>query len=142
MQSMIDQMDLVYSNARATIVAASGNSASDGLPGISVPRYQAHADIGETHLVEVSNVVADIMLSKWFTRGWTYQEWYFSRRRLIFTDSEMMFLCNKGKANETGSGHDFHLFEFLRLEFEAMKPQGRNRLPLYRSYDLNSHIMA
>ncbi|KAM0137177.1 hypothetical protein ACHAO1_004128 [Botrytis cinerea] len=142
MQSMIDQMDLVYSNARATIVAASGNSASDGLPGISVPRYQAHADIGETHLVEVSNVVADIMLSKWFTRGWTYQEWYFSRRRLIFTDSKMMFLCNKGKANETGSGHDFHLFEFLRLEFEAMKPQGRNRLPLYRSYDLNSRIMA
>lgn len=142
MQSMIDQMDLVYSNARATIVAASGNSASDGLPGISVPRHQAHADIGETHLVEVSNVVADIMLSKWFTRGWTYQEWYFSRRRLIFTDSEVMFLCNEGKANETGSGHDFHLFEFLRLEFEAMKPQGRNRLPLYRSYDLNSHIMA
>ncbi|TGO62304.1 hypothetical protein BOTNAR_0115g00090 [Botryotinia narcissicola] len=30
MQSMIDHMDLVYSNARATIVAASGNSASDG----------------------------------------------------------------------------------------------------------------
>ncbi|TEY59798.1 hypothetical protein BOTCAL_0186g00190 [Botryotinia calthae] len=140
MQSMISQMDLVYSNAWATIVAASGNSASDGLPGISVPRYQAHADIGETHLIEVSNVAEDIILSKWFTRGWTYQEWYFSRRRLIFADSEVMLLCNEGKANETVSGHDFYPLGFSEYEFESMKPPDPLETPEFSLYNLQSHI--
>ncbi|KAF7945179.1 hypothetical protein EAE96_009958 [Botrytis aclada] len=123
---MINQMDLVYSNACATIVAASGNSASDGLPGISVPRYQAHADIGETHLIEVSNVVEEIMLSKWFTRGWAYQEWYFSRRRLIFSDSEVVFLCNEEIGKEAISGQNFCPFGHNEQKLQSMNPQWSN----------------
>ncbi|KAF7867454.1 uncharacterized protein EAF02_009645 [Botrytis sinoallii] len=130
-------MDLVYSNARATIVAASGNSASDGLPGISVPRYQAHADIGETHLIQVSNVVEEITLSKWSTRGWTYQEWYFSRRRLIFADSEVVFLCNQEMAQETIWGVGFYPFGVNGDEFESLTPQRYSRL---HSRDLMSRI--
>ncbi|TGO17498.1 hypothetical protein BTUL_0017g00790 [Botrytis tulipae] len=139
-QSMINQMDLVYSNARATIVAASGNSASDGLPGISVPRYQAHAEIGETHLIEVSDVESDIMLSKWFTRAWTYQEWYFSRRRLVFADSEVLFLCNEGMAKETVLNHGFCPFRYTYSELESMKPPSNLESRKFHHRELESHI--
>ncbi|KAI0895771.1 heterokaryon incompatibility protein-domain-containing protein [Annulohypoxylon nitens] len=102
-RSMIEQMDRVYANAWVTIIAASGSSAWDGLPGMSgPPRHQGRATIGQTHLIGISNVgSATIKLSKWATRGWTYQEGYLSRRRLIFTDTEVLFLCNKGFAKET-----------------------------------------
>ncbi|TGO53717.1 hypothetical protein BCON_0119g00410 [Botryotinia convoluta] len=140
MQSTINQMDLVYSNARATIVAASGSSASDGLPGISDPRYQAHAVVGKTNLIEVTNVVVDIMLSNWATRGWTYQEWYFSKRRLIFTDSEVMFLCNEKMVKETALGHDTYEIEDMEHEFESMKPRSHIKAHLLHFYDLESHI--
>ncbi|KAM0166127.1 hypothetical protein ACHAQE_001744 [Botrytis cinerea] len=142
MQSMINQMDLVYGNARATIVAASGKSSSDGLPGISVPRYQAHTSIGEIKLIEVSDVEAEILSSHWATRGWTYQEWYFSRRRLVFADSEVVFICNEGEAKETVLGHDSHQIKIMRPEFDEMKPQDRNRSPFFWSRDLVSHIKA
>ncbi|TGO34163.1 hypothetical protein BHYA_0209g00010 [Botrytis hyacinthi] len=140
MQSMLNQMDLVYSNARATIVAASGNSASDGLTGISVPRYQAHAEIGETHLIEVSNVAVDIILSKWFTRAWTYQEWYFSRRRLVFADGEVLFFCNEGMAKESVSSHEFCPFSYKEHELYSMKPPVRLKTDPFHHTELESHI--
>ncbi|KAF7936750.1 hypothetical protein BELL_1188g00020 [Botrytis elliptica] len=140
MQSMINQMDLVYSNARATIVAASGSSASDGLPGISVPRYQAYTVVGKTHLVEVPNAVADIMLSNWVRRGWTYQEWYFSKRRLIFTDSEVLFLCNKRKERETTLTRLVHDIDNLEHKFSFMKPPCQLEAQLLDFRGLESHI--
>ncbi|KAF5868672.1 putative tol protein, partial [Botrytis fragariae] len=140
MQSMINQMDLVYGSAHATIVAASGNSASDGLAGISVPRYQGHAEIGEIHLIEFSDVEAAIVCSKWATRGWTYQEWYFSKRRLVFTDSEVMFLCNKKQAKETVLDPGSHPFENLGYEFKSMKPPNDTEAYSLQCYRLRSHI--
>lgn len=140
MQSMINQMDLVYSNARATVVAASGNSASDGLPGISVPRYQAHAVVGETHLIEVSKVVDDIILSKWFTRGWTYQEWYFSRRRLVFAEGEVLFVCNEGMAKESGLSHECISSSLKAYKLRSMKPPGFLKNDPVHSRKLESHI--
>ncbi|THV48881.1 hypothetical protein BGAL_0222g00010 [Botrytis galanthina] len=140
MHSIINQMDLVYSNARATIVAASGNSASDGLPGISVPRYQAHAVVGETHLIEVSKVVDDIILSKWFTRGWTYQEWYFSRRRLVFAEGEVLFVCNEGMAKESGLSHECISSSLKAYKLHSMKPPGFLKNDPVHSRKLESHI--
>lgn len=100
---MIEQMDRVYANAWVTIIVASGSSAWDGLPGMSgPPRYQARTSVGQTHLMGICNVgLTAVSSSKWATRGWTFQEGYLSRRRLIFTDNEVLFLCNKGFATET-----------------------------------------
>lgn len=38
--------------------------------------------------------------TNWPTRGWTYQECYLSHRRLIFTDEQVIYLCNDAYALE------------------------------------------
>ncbi|KAI0105723.1 heterokaryon incompatibility protein-domain-containing protein [Nemania sp. FL0031] len=100
--TMIEQMDRIYANAYVTIIAASGSSAENGLPGFSGQQLrQAPVVIGKTQLIELSSNGEDaIMASKWATRGWTYQEGYLSKRRLIFMENEVLFVCNREVARE------------------------------------------
>ncbi|CAN9328299.1 unnamed protein product [Alternaria alternata] len=37
---------------------------------------------------------------RWIGRGWTLQEGYFSRRRLFFTDKQVLFDCERGVISE------------------------------------------
>lgn len=115
---MIQQMDRVYANAFVTIVATSGSGGDEGLPGISgPPRYQGRVTIGGTHLLEMSNVGSDnVKRSKWATRGWTYQEGCLSRRRLIFTEKEVLFLCNKSLVKETQTGHEVDPYKIMAMD--------------------------
>lgn len=93
---IINQMDQVYANAFATIIAAAGENAQMGLPGVSIsPRQpQQRVDIEKATLLELPYGEDDLLSSKWASRGWTYQEGYLSRRRIIFTASQVLFLCN------------------------------------------------
>jgi hypothetical protein len=91
----IRSMDIIYQDAIVTIVAASGEAACHGLPGISRPRVnQPQVKLGR-HLYASSmpNPNLSIQRSKWPTRGWTYQEALLSRRRLVFTDHQVYFQC-------------------------------------------------
>lgn len=112
---MIQQMDRVYANSFVTIIAASGSGADEGLPGVSgPPRCHGRVTIGETRLFEMSNAGSDhVKQSKWATRGWTYQEGCLSRRRLIFTEKEVLLLCNKLLVKETQLGHDADPYKIL-----------------------------
>lgn len=106
---MIEQMDRIYGNAFVTIIAASGNSSRDGLPGMSGPprRRQQNIRVGDINLVELSRVGQEtVKRGKWATRGWTFQEGYLSKRRLIFTDKEVLQLCNRELVKETQAGRD------------------------------------
>lgn len=91
-------MDRIYANSFLTIVAASGKDANAGLPGVSKVhrRQQQEVRVGNITLLQ-SPDLGHIALgrSTWVTRGWTYQEAYFSTRRLIFTDEQILFLCNE-----------------------------------------------
>lgn len=91
---MINQMGQVYANASLTIIDASGGDAQTGLPGVSVRRLQNYVNIRNTARLELPCGEKDLNSSKWATRGWTYQEGYFSTRRLIFTPSQVLFLCD------------------------------------------------
>lgn len=93
---MIKQMDQIYSNASLTIIDASGVDTQSGIPGVSsfARRLQKFVRIRNTVLLEMSAGPHELYSSKWATRGWTYQELYLSTRRLIFTPSQVLFLCN------------------------------------------------
>ena len=95
---MIAQMDQIYSNAYLTIVAAAGQDAQAGLPGVSRCHRQQlqDAQIGNTRFVQLPRpALATIMSSHWASRGWTFQECCLAGRRLIFTEDQALFLCNK-----------------------------------------------
>ncbi|KAK0726895.1 heterokaryon incompatibility protein-domain-containing protein [Lasiosphaeria miniovina] len=81
----IKKMGDIYEQAVVTIVAAAGTRA-----------HMASRDItvgGQSLSVASTNVSARIQQSRWNTRGWTYQESLLSRRRLVFTDSQVYFQC-------------------------------------------------
>lgn len=94
--SQIAQMDLIYSNAHLTLVAAAGSDPTFGLPGVSSkPRLVQH----EVTLKDVKYVFIppDPHIHRpdlvWYNRGWTYQEAILSRRRLHFFEDQLYFTC-------------------------------------------------
>lgn len=94
----INQMDQVYGQAEMTIVAACGDSAAYGLPGVSQRRarqqFQHPVKHGNYHVVELGpDALSDTASTKWSTRGWTFQEAWLSRRLLVFTDKQCYFEC-------------------------------------------------
>ena len=102
----INQMDKVYLCAVTTIVAAAGESANYGLPGVSktLRRAQPYAVVRGRLLASTmrSSQVA-IGSSRWATRGWTYQEAALSKKRLIFTDDQVFFECKGMSCSESYS---------------------------------------
>jgi hypothetical protein len=96
-QHQIRQMDLIYANAVATIIAAAGDGPEYGLPGVNgtlrkhQPRIHVCGNLLASTLPHPSRSVSD---SKWATRGWTYQEGILSKRRIVFTDDQVIFECN------------------------------------------------
>lgn len=99
-------MGAIYSNAYCTVIAAAGEGAQAGLPGVSnsCRRQQREVNTRGVTLIELpyskSHGSALLSSSKWATRGWTYQECYLSTRRLIFTDYCLLYLCNREFASE------------------------------------------
>lgn len=97
-------MGRIYSSAQLTIIASAGEDPFYGLPGLTnnattIP-FQSEIINGLTLIVRPLSSVPSISVSKWATRGWTYQEGYLSRRRLFFTNQGIHYICN---ATSTGS---------------------------------------
>lgn len=100
----IKQMDLVYRNAEITIVDAAGEDPSFGLPGVTTTQRipQPNAIFGKHHLVSLmTDPKEDIKASRWMQRAWTYQESFFSCRRLFFTRSQVYWECRNNMARES-----------------------------------------
>ncbi|KAF4545881.1 Heterokaryon incompatibility protein [Lasiodiplodia theobromae] len=117
----ISQMDRIYATSYVTLVAALGRDAMSGLPGVRVDRrevkYSVHwngltvafpyrPDIGGLGATSRSASLRKpkpwrwLMRdsdSKWYNRGWTYQEAVVSERLLYFTE-EGAFLEIKGNS--------------------------------------------
>ncbi|KAI1780913.1 heterokaryon incompatibility protein-domain-containing protein [Hypoxylon cercidicola] len=94
---MIAQMGRIYSNAFLTIIAAAGADAQYGLPGAGKRKRveQLETTVDDCTLLQIFPVgPSSIKDTKWASRGWTYQEGYLSKRRLIFTDQQVIYLCN------------------------------------------------
>jgi hypothetical protein len=98
-------MGKVYAGSFFTLVAAQNNDASLGLFGT---RRQMMMDPSDTlakhiaiHTAQSSvtgdqimlDQALDLMRTKWFSRGWTFQENLFSTRKLVFHDDTVNWEC-------------------------------------------------
>ncbi|KAK5987058.1 hypothetical protein PT974_11175 [Cladobotryum mycophilum] len=98
---VIGAMDLVYSRASLTIVAASGSHANAGLAGLEsgsrdLKPFEVKTSFPESSyefIVARSSPSTLLQKSPWNSRGWTYQERLCSRRLLIFTEEQVVYLC-------------------------------------------------
>jgi hypothetical protein len=118
-QQNIQQMDIVYSRAFATIIALSGLSAASGLPGIHPgtrtplssstfsissrsPTLELHPSSNPQAEVEQITITASpsplsltMASSSWNTRAWTFQERLLSARCIFIAASAVYFHCSK-----------------------------------------------
>lgn len=98
------QMAQVYETAQLTLIATAGQDPSHGLPGVRAETREMPCEqVGSVLLIPFpeDSPMYDISDSKWASRAWTYQECYFSRRRLFFLDRQVVFVCNCSTGNET-----------------------------------------
>ncbi|KLP08550.1 hypothetical protein CEK27_009348 [Fusarium fujikuroi] len=102
-RAQIKQMRRIYGNADFTIVAAAGKDANYGLPGVG-ERPRRHPPTLKVGSVTVRVVPLlpskSIPSSMWASRGWTFEEAFLSRRRLVFLEDQLYFECNLGHACE------------------------------------------
>ncbi|KAH7093409.1 heterokaryon incompatibility protein-domain-containing protein [Paraphoma chrysanthemicola] len=98
---LVEQLQLmgsIYASARLTIVALDGD-AMTGLKGTgAVPRslenvfdWKDGTKILARHLPSLSGL--DAHASEYFRRGWTFQEYILSRRKLIFANQQVHWQC-------------------------------------------------
>jgi hypothetical protein len=101
-------MGLIYQNAQATIIAAAGDDPNYGFPGVRLklrdPRPWGRI---ENHLlVALFPDPREIVRSSTrASRGWTFLEALFSRRRIIFTDQQVYFECDKMQCCEAADNY-------------------------------------
>jgi hypothetical protein len=139
--AQIQCMDLIYTGALLTIIAASGKDSDAGLPGLrpstrtnvqvtaQVMRATVHTRPDE-HVLDhhgmslmttltPQKIEFDHYLEEttWYTRGWTMQERVLSKRNLIFTGEQVHWECEGGSWCEE-SEFDFWSRRFYRYAKE------------------------
>jgi hypothetical protein len=91
------QMADIYAAAQVTIIAAAGQDPNYGLPGVRRrSRNQMNFEtVRGTHLCRfpLLSPTLGVNESNWASRAWTFQECFFSPRRLFFTDYQAIYIC-------------------------------------------------
>ena len=107
-QVHIPHMDVIFSQAVATIVSLSGKDASSGLPGVQEESRrvrQCSVTVGPWQLfAKLPELSVTLENSKWHTRAWTFQEGILSKRCLFFSEDQVYFQCQSGYYTEDSHG--------------------------------------
>lgn len=137
----IGHMDAIYRGATVTLIAAAGDSADYGLPGV---RPGSRTKLITQHTCVINNTtiaVADLRTrpelphSTWSTRGWTLQEDILSRRCVYFTDHQIFYECALSHFCEsTILESDDPSMSVLTTDYLGRKPQGSDWLWQYAQY--------
>lgn len=94
-------MDVIYTRASLTIVAAGGDDANAGLSGLrpgsrNLTQVTAEYSPDLTIMAVQPDCQTALEAATWNTRGWTYQERLLSRRYLFFVNDTVYFQCALG----------------------------------------------
>jgi hypothetical protein len=125
-------MGAIYSSAQITIIAAAGTDAMFGLPGFGreFSYLESCPVTRDLCLVNVTNsVTRSVSASTWYSRAWTLQEGYLSRRRLFFVEHGITYICDEELQNEDLRGAS------IATEIAASLPSKMN------PWDRANHMM-
>jgi hypothetical protein len=117
---MLRNMDQIYENAEATIVAIYGDNDEAGLPGVSIIPRKPQPRFQTTHGCLISScppIKTVLKASVWTTRGWTYQEARLSCRCLFFTEYQVYSVCRETSRSEAVPSESHHCWISLGLNF-------------------------
>jgi hypothetical protein len=157
-------MSSIYANSYFTIIAADGNDANYGLPGIrkiSSPRsyHQPILEFSQTcYLMQAPESETQFNMKEWHKRGWTFQERTLSNRNLVFFQGKVFWECcqsiwaediaNSAPNNTTSPERslqrksDRYRFEFFRwpdlYQYSRLVSSYNNRLLSYPSDGLQA----
>jgi len=109
-QDEMAEMAEIYAGAVLTIVAGQGKDAMDPLwPGgiVDTPEVEIWDPSAERKSRQdiMHSLARSLVMSTWFSRGWTFQEYHFSRRKLIFCGDTIVWECH------CASWHEGHQVE-------------------------------
>jgi len=107
----------IYSSAELTLIAAAGANSEYGLPGVGRDREHLGHDVTIGRLRFVTDYrwdLSEIYHSVWSSRAWTFQEGYISRRRLYFTDTRLVYICDRQLYCDAETGSEPTTFDSLR----------------------------
>lgn len=99
-------MTSIYLNSYFTIAATEGEDSSYGLCGIGkrrprIPPFEAFDFTPSCRMVASLPRIARSR-QVYHTRGWTFQEWTFSRRMIVFHDQTVTWKCQDHHQQENG----------------------------------------
>lgn len=104
----LNQMLLIYANATFCVVAAAGYGAEVGLRGLRGLSPERDIETCIYDLADGNRLIAEPQSQvptertkySYHQRGWTYQEYSFSRRCLVFNDGPLMWQCKCARWRE------------------------------------------
>uniref|UniRef100_A0A8H7TPV5 Heterokaryon incompatibility domain-containing protein n=1 Tax=Bionectria ochroleuca TaxID=29856 RepID=A0A8H7TPV5_BIOOC len=102
-QKQLDLTGEIFAQSALTIVVAADIGLNDGIPGISTPR-EPQLSLKTQDTVFTTSLLRpdlDVSGSRWASGGWSFQEGLLSRRRLVFTPSQIYFQCRTLHCHET-----------------------------------------
>ncbi|KAF9481738.1 HET-domain-containing protein [Pholiota conissans] len=119
----ISKMDLVYGAAYLTIIAATGADSNAGLPGVRQGTRGVAQPVEEIapdfRLVFKTRAEDYIRSSVYYTRGWTFQEQLFAKRKLTFIGGQVEYSCRRVE----GGWREDQFFEDRYTEHHGVIPK-------------------
>ncbi|KAF2670837.1 HET-domain-containing protein [Microthyrium microscopicum] len=138
----IGNMDIVYSQAELTIVAANGMDADSGLPGVrpKTRRETVASKIQGPYFLKRQMPVDKPSIfdqTTYSTRGWTFQELTLSKRVLLVTNNQLVFHCDTTRCSESQSGEESHRNGEVGagiIDLRNKKSSTRSNISILQSY--------
>lgn len=136
-------MSDIYKHAYFTVIAADGDHANCGLPGVGYHErsYKPALNLAFSSLVQFSRVrYSESVASPWHKRAWTFQERSLSPRTLVFHDHTVYWQCSSQSFQEVCSSDDHG--EYLEADGEIFRNNRAGRDGTFPAFALTPPELA